>query len=194
MQRIWLLHKTRLGLRQFTARFASIDMNRCLIGEGFPGSVGNSALARIFHVGVQTFRRVHQQSLSHASMLSEVERAMHRVYAQEEEILEKHLPFLASAGSISPYIGLFGTVWGIMMAFHALGNASQVSIANVAPGISEALIATAMGLFAAIPAVWAYNRYSQQIAKLLQHYETFQDDFMRVVEQQLTSHTSRSSI
>jgi biopolymer transport protein TolQ len=107
--------------------------------------------------------------------------------SREIDKLERHLPFLASVGSTTPYIGLFGTVWGIMTAFHALSNVQQASIAMVAPGISEALIATAMGLFAAIPAVLAYNRYANQVERIINHFDNFQDEFSSLLLRQSKS-------
>ena len=98
--------------------------------------------------------------------------------------MEQHLPFFASVGSISPYVGLFGTVWGIMTSFQALGQAQQATIAMVAPGISEALVATALGLFTAIPAVIAYNRYSTRAGGLLEGYDLFQEELIALIEQQ----------
>jgi biopolymer transport protein TolQ len=100
------------------------------------------------------------------------------------DLLDNHLPFLATVGSTSPYVGLFGTVWGIMSSFQALGNVKQATLALVAPGISEALVATAMGLFAAIPAVVAYNRFSTNADRLATRYETFMDDFTSVLQRQ----------
>jgi biopolymer transport protein TolQ len=101
--------------------------------------------------------------------------------SKEEEKLEAHLSFLASVGSVSPYVGLFGTVWGIMNSFRGLANAHQATLATVAPGISEALIATAMGLFAAIPAVIAYNRFSHTVDSILSSYETFAEEFSSIL-------------
>ena len=105
--------------------------------------------------------------------------------AREEEYLEKHLPFLANVGSASPYVGLFGTVWGVMGSFRGLANAHQATLAAVAPGISEALIATAMGLFAAIPAVIAYNRFAARVDMLISRYETFSDEFSSILHRQV---------
>ena len=107
-------------------------------------------------------------------------------HAKEAELMEQHLPFFASVGSIAPYIGLFGTVWGIMTSFQALGQASQATIAMVAPGISEALVATALGLFTAIPAVIAFNRYSTHANSLLNRYELFQEELVSLITQQTT--------
>ena len=103
---------------------------------------------------------------------------------REVDRLEKHLSFLATVGSTSPYVGLFGTVWGIMVSFHALANVNQATIAMVAPGISEALIATAMGLAAAIPAVIAFNQYSNSVERLEVRYEAFQDEFATILQRQ----------
>lgn len=119
------------------------------------------------------------------------QRAMRIARSREMDKLEQHLSFLATVGSTSPYIGLFGTVWGIMTAFHALGGAQQATIAMVAPGISEALVATAMGLFAAIPAVIAYNRFSNEAERLLNQYDTFQEEFSSILYRQV--HTSNAA-
>ncbi len=123
-----------------------------------------------------------QQSNADPDMvMNGVQRAMRVAMAREEEKLEAHLPFLATVGSTSPYVGLFGTVWGIMNAFRGLANVQQATLASVAPGISEALVATAIGLFAAIPAVVAYNRYSASVDSLLNSYETFADEFSSIL-------------
>ena len=121
-----------------------------------------------------------------------VQRAMRVALAREEEKLETHLPFLATVGSISPYIGLFGTVWGIMNSFRGLANVQQATLATVAPGISEALVATAMGLFAAIPAVVAYNRYSATAEALANRYETFADEFSSILHRKVHSQEFRT--
>jgi biopolymer transport protein TolQ len=110
-----------------------------------------------------------------------IERSMRVALAREMDALEKHLSFLATVGSVSPYIGLFGTVWGIMTSFQSLSGVSSATIAMVAPGISEALIATAMGLFAAIPAVIAYNRYANKVERISNHYATFQEELASIL-------------
>lgn len=155
--------------------YANID-NRPEAQEG---------LASIFHAGFREFLRLHKDGEAQQTMVMEsVQRSMRIANAREMEKLEKHLPFLASVGSTSPYIGLFGTVWGIMTSFHALGSVQQATISMVAPGISEALIATAMGLFAAIPAVLAYNRYSAKVETLLNQYDTFQEELYSILQRQ----------
>jgi len=139
----------------------------------------------IFHAGFREFARLRQQSgVDPREIMKGVQRAMRVALNRETEALEHHLPFLATVGSTSPYVGLFGTVWGIMNSFHALGNVNQATLAMVAPGISEALIATAMGLFAAIPAVIAYNRYSTETDRLVNRYDNFSEEFSSVLQRQ----------
>ena len=117
--------------------------------------------------------------------MENVQRAMRVALSREEERLETHLPFLATVGSTSPYVGLFGTVWGIMNSFRGLATANQVSLAVVAPGISEALVATAIGLFAAIPAVIAYNRYSAQVEVIMNRFEAFTEEFSSILNRSI---------
>jgi biopolymer transport protein TolQ len=109
---------------------------------------------------------------------------MRATYQREMDYLESHLAFLASVGSVSPYVGLLGTVWGIMQAFRGLANVAQATLAAVAPGIAEALVATAIGLFAAIPAVVAYNRYSHDIDRLANRFESFMEEFSNILQRQ----------
>ena len=144
-------------------------------------------LAAVFESGFREFVRQRQRSGSEdrRAVLESSERAMRVVGTREVEKLEHNLEYLANVGSISTYVGLFGTVWGIMIAFQGLGTLKQATIATVAPGISEALVATAMGLFAAIPAVWAYNRYSTRLDRLTLRYETFQEEFSSVLQRQM---------
>jgi biopolymer transport protein TolQ len=127
------------------------------------------------------------------AVLESSERAMRVAGTREVEKLERNLEYLANVGSISTYVGLFGTVWGIMVAFQGLGSLKQATIATVAPGISEALVATAMGLFAAIPAVWAYNRYSTRLERLTVRYDTFQEEFSSVLHRQMQTDMSETS-
>jgi biopolymer transport protein TolQ len=139
-------------------------------------------VASIFHSGFKELLRITQQT---NRSLEPIQRAMQISFAKEAEELEQHLGVFASIGSLAPYIGLFGTVWGIMTSFQALGQASQATIAMVAPGIAEALVATAMGLFTAIPAVIAYNRFSQKCQLLLNRYALFQDELLAIIAQQI---------
>ena len=146
------------------------------------------ALERIFEAGYREFTKLRgQKSLDPASIVDGSRRAMRATYQREMDHLEAHLAFLASVGSVSPYVGLFGTVWGIMNAFRGLANVSSATLAHVAPGIAEALVATAIGLFAAIPAVVAYNRYSAMAEGLMANYQTFTEEFSNILHRQLHS-------
>jgi len=139
----------------------------------------------IFLAGFQEFLRLRAQPTADPdSVVSGAQRAMRATGSRELDELEMYLPLLATAGSTSPYIGLFGTVWGIMNAFMALGVTQQATLAQVAPGIAEALIATAMGLFAAIPAVVFYNRYAHSVDRLANRYETFMEEFSNILQRQ----------
>ena len=142
-------------------------------------------MARIFESGFAEYARLHKRTAGSGEMLlAGVQRSMKVSLAREEDKLEANLSLLATIGSISPYVGLFGTVWGIMRSFTALGSVQHATLAMVAPGIAEALIATAMGLFAAIPAVIAYNRYSDQVDRLIGSYENFAEEFSTVLQRQ----------
>lgn len=140
-------------------------------------------MAGIFEAGFREFRRLTQQSGIEAERILEgARRTMHVAQMRETDRLEESLATLATIGSTSPYVGLFGTVWGIMNSFRGLGNVQTATLAMVAPGIAEALIATAMGLFAAIPAVIAYNRYADQVARLEMRYDTFAEEFSTILQ------------
>ena len=144
-----------------------------------------SGMERIFDAGYSEFMRMRQQGrMSPNAMVEGAQRAMRIALTRETEELEHRLNFLATVGSTSPYVGLFGTVWGIMTSFHQLANVNQATIAMVAPGISEALVATAMGLFAAIPAVIAYNRFSNQVDRLEVRYDNFKEEFSSILQRQ----------
>ena len=139
----------------------------------------------IFASGFAEFSRLRKQPGAEAKAIVEgAQRAMRIALARETDRLEHHLAFLATVGSTSPYVGLLGTVWGIMNSFRSLANVKQATLAQVAPGIAEALIATAMGLFAAIPAVIAYNRYSNDVERLVSRYDTFVEEFSSILQRQ----------
>jgi biopolymer transport protein TolQ len=143
---------------------------------------GGTGMEKMFEAGFKEFARLRTQSNKDPdAMLESAQRAMRIAMNKEVDYLETSLSFLATVGSTSPYVGLFGTVWGIMNSFRALGNVQQATIAMVAPGIAEALIATAMGLFAAIPAVIAYNRYSNDVERLINRYDIFLDEFLSIL-------------
>jgi biopolymer transport protein TolQ len=146
---------------------------------------GEGGMASIFIAGYREYSRLYNKSgMKRTEVTDGVQRAMRVALAQEIEDLEGGLSFLATVGSTSPYVGLFGTVWGIMNSFRTLGVMKQATIASVAPGISEALVATAMGLFAAIPAVIAYNRFSNHVERLVMRYEMFMEEFTSIVSRQ----------
>lgn len=143
-------------------------------------------LARIFASGYREFSKLHgQPKLDASDIIDGSRRAMRATYQRELDDLEAHLAFLATVGSVSPYVGLFGTVWGIMNAFRGLSNVGAATLAHVAPGIAEALVATAIGLFAAIPAVVAYNRYAHDIDRLAIRLESFMEEFSNILQRQL---------
>lgn len=179
----------------FEKRFWSgIDLSQ-LFREGSSKQKGNTAvigMENLFRSGFKEFTRLRQQpGIESDAVMEGAQRAMRVALAREEKVLEKHIALLASIASVSPYIGLFGTVWGIMNSFIGLANQSQANISVVAPGIAEALIATAMGLFAAIPAVLAYNRYTSKVDSVIHNYYTFLDEFSSILHRQ--AHSKRSA-
>lgn len=139
-------------------------------------------MARLFASGMREFLKLRERRLDGAAQLDGARRAMRASLQRELDTVESHLSFLASVGSVSPYVGLFGTVWGIMHAFVGLSNLQQVTLATVAPGIAEALVATAIGLFAAIPAVVAYNRFAREIDRIAIQMETFVEEFLNILQ------------
>ncbi|HVI25791.1 MAG TPA: protein TolQ [Xanthomonadaceae bacterium] len=146
---------------------------------------GIAGLEAIFEGGFREFNRVRQRrGADPRAALEGAQRAMRATASRELDGLEHNLEFLANVGSISPYVGLFGTVWGIMVSFQGLANVKEATIATVAPGISEALVATAMGLFAAIPAVWAYNRFATRVERLATRYDAFSEEFSSILQRQ----------
>lgn len=146
----------------------------------------SGALERIFESGFREFTKLRgQKSLDASTAIDGVRRAMRATYQREIDDLEAHLAFLASVGSVSPYVGLFGTVWGIMHSFRGLSSMTTATLAAVAPGIAEALVATAIGLFAAIPAVVAYNRFAHDTDRVAVRFESFMEEFSNILQRQL---------
>lgn len=170
---------------QFEERFWSgVDL-AALFKEVSHGPQPTLGLAAVFESGFREFARLRQRARVDGRILLEgAQRGMRVALSREVDRLEHHLNNLATIGSISPYVGLFGTVWGIMVAFQGLGNVQQATISMVAPGISEALVATAMGLFAAIPAVIFYNRFSNAVERLEMRYDTFHEEFSSILQRQ----------
>ena len=147
------------------------------------GKSDGAPLERIFASGMREFLKLRERRVAEPSaLLDGARRAMRASFQRELDAMESHLSFLASVGSVSPYVGLFGTIWGIMHAFVGLSNLQQVTLATVAPGIAEALVATAIGLFAAIPAVLAYNRFARQIDRSAITLETFIEEFSNILQ------------
>lgn len=167
--------------------WSGVDLNQ-LYRQGNGRNEMVEGIESIFRAGFKEFTRLRQTASADSDAVMEGSmRAMRVALAREQEKLEENLPFLASVASVSPYIGLFGTVWGIMVSFLNIANAGQPSLATVAPGIAEALIATAMGLFAAIPAVLAYNKFSARAESLLANYQTFAEEFSAILHRQVHS-------
>ena len=180
-----VLKKARNAAESFEKRFWSgIDLAE--LYRSVDRNHGElKGLESIFHGGFREFARLRKNpDIEPMAVVEGARRTMHVAMSREMDDLETHLSFLATVGSTSPYVGLFGTVWGIMNSFHALGNVKQATLSLVAPGIAEALIATAMGLFAAIPAVVAYNRYSNDVERLNGRYEDFLDEFTTILQRQ----------
>jgi biopolymer transport protein TolQ len=166
-----------------TAMFRAIDQGRRV----------TKGMESIFESGFREFSRLRQHGLPSAQLIEGSRRGMRVALLKESDRLEQGLSMLATVGSTSPYVGLFGTVWGIMNAFHGLGNVQQATLAMVAPGIAEALIATAMGLFAAIPAVIAYNRYADQVSRIELRYDTFVEELSTILQRHASAPRSGSA-
>ncbi len=182
------LKSARQAAGRFENRFWS-GGNLVQMFNEYGGKGANPAgMESLFVEGFREYKRlIGQPNIQPMEVLEGVQRAMRVALSREIDYLEMHLPFLATVGSTSPYIGLFGTVWGIMNSFRALGAIQQPTIGHVAPGIAEALIATAIGLFAAIPAVIAYNRYSNNVERLVTRYEIFMAEFASILQRQAFS-------
>jgi biopolymer transport protein TolQ len=184
-RKAFVIRTTRRNAEDFERTFWSgSDLNplfqAIVSSRRQPGS-----MERIFEAGFREFVKLRKQTtLAVASVMDGTRRAMRAAYQREMDYLDAHQAFLATVGSVSPYIGLLGTVWGIMNAFRGLANVHQATLANVAPGIAEALIATAIGLFAAIPAVVAFNYYSREIDSLSIRFETFMEEFSNILQRQ----------
>jgi len=187
LQRVQVFRKAQQSRLAFEERFWSgMDLGQ-LYREVAAEPTPFSGMESIFRAGFREFSRLRQQSHDADAVMDGAQRAMRVAFSREQERLEASLPFLATVGSTSPYIGLFGTVWGIMNSFRGLAQVQQATLATVAPGISEALIATAMGLFAAIPAVIAYNRFAARSDALLKNYETFAEEFSSILHRRVHS-------
>jgi len=176
---------TQLADRFEKEFWSGVDLND-LFQRAVNARNSAGALERVFESGFREFAKHRKQpGMDVAVVMDGVRRAMRATYQREMERLESHLSFLATVGSVSPYVGLFGTVWGIMNSFRGLANVAQATLGAVAPGIAEALIATAMGLFAAIPAVMAYNQFAGDINRLATRFDSFMEEFTNILQRQL---------
>lgn len=186
-QRIKILKHAQTQLKVFEDKFWSgADLSKLYNEISARSKI--TGIESLFVAGFKEFAKLRKSNITSSNTIVDgTHRAMRVAMSREVDGLEKSLPFMATVGSISPYIGLFGTVWGIMNSFIALGSAENATLAQVAPGIAEALVATAMGLFAAIPAVMAFNRFSHQVEKLENSYGNFMDEFSSILQRQATS-------
>jgi biopolymer transport protein TolQ len=180
------IRRARAQTEQFERDFwAGSDLN-ALYQSAVNHRHSTGGLERIFEAGFREFVKIRtQRAADPAAMVDGARRAMRATYQREMDRLESHLAFLASVGSVSPYVGLLGTVWGIMHAFRGLSNVQQATLAAVAPGIAEALVATAIGLFAAIPAVVAYNRFAHDVDRIAVRFESFMEEFSNILNRQV---------
>ena len=188
VQRGIYLRNAENSFKHFEDTFWSgVDLNNLYheLSQEAQENGGNQGIENVFRAGFREFTRLTDgQSADPEAVMEGADRAMRVALSREDEKLSANLPFLANVASVSPYIGLFGTVWGIMHAFRGLANVQQATLASVAPGIAEALVATAIGLFAAIPAVVAYNRNATDIDRLSIHFETFIEEFTNILQRQ----------
>ena len=192
VQRAIVLRNARQSAAEFEDRFWSgMDLGK-LYREVHGDSDPNGGMERIFMSGFREFTRLRGQGVDADALMDGVQRAMRVAVTREQEHLEANLPFLATVGSTGPYVGLFGTVVGVMNSFRGLANVQQTTLAAVAPGIAEALVTTAVGLVAAIPAVVAYNRYNARVESLLTSYDTFAEEFSSILHRQVHSQPTGS--
>lgn len=184
----WIyIKKVNQEFFDFETRFWSDSGLEALLLTSQEGEHEPIGAEYIFQVGYLDYKRLIAEKIDSDTIMSSVHRNMQAALTKEQSLLEKHLPFLATVASVSPYIGLFGTVWGIMNSFRGLAGSSQATLSAVAPGISEALIATAIGLFAAIPALIAYNKYISDSDRLISSFEGFKEEFSSVLHRDIQS-------
>jgi biopolymer transport protein TolQ len=184
--RKWLqIRQARLRTDEFEREFWSGGELTSLYQKAASNRSDTAGMERIFEAGFREYAKLRAKNMDNGAIIDGARRAMRATHQREVDDLDAHLAFLASVGSVSPYIGLFGTVWGIMNAFRGLANVSSATLAQVAPGIAEALVATAIGLFAAIPAVVAYNRFAHDIDRIGIRFESFMEEFSNILQRQL---------
>ena len=186
IRKIMALKKVQNLNEEFDREFWSGTSLNDLAAGAVQNAKHSGPMERIFASGMREYQKLRERRILDAgTLLDGARRAMRASYQRELDAIESNLSFLATVGSVSPYVGLFGTVWGIMHAFTGLAALEQVTLATVAPGIAEALVATAIGLFAAIPAVVAYNRFSHDIDRIANRLETFIEEFSNILQRNL---------
>ena len=182
-RKLFALNRVKSQNEMFEREFWSGSSLNDLFASAAKRASQCGPMERIFASGMREFQKLRERRITDVGTLMDgARRAMRASFQREMDAVESHLSFLASVGSVSPYLGLFGTVWGIMHAFSGLAALTQVTLATVAPGIAEALVATAIGLFAAIPAVVAYNRFARDIDRIATHQETFIEEFSNILQ------------
>ena len=193
-RKLFSLKKVKAQNEAFERDFWSGSSLNDLFAAATQNARNCGPMERIFASGMREFQKLRERRITDAGTLMDgARRAMRASFQREMDVVETNLSFLASVGSVSPYVGLFGTVWGIMHAFTGFAGMEQVTLATVAPGIAEALVATALGLFAAIPAVIAYNRFARDIDRVANHQETFIEEFSNILQRNLGTHPGSPS-
>ncbi len=193
-RKLFALKRVKSLNDEFEREFWSGTSLNDLLAAATQNAKQSGPMERIFASGMREFQKLRERRISDAgTLLDGARRAMRASYQRELDAVETNLSFLASVGSVSPYVGLFGTVWGIMHAFTGLASLQQVTLATVAPGIAEALVATAIGLFAAIPAVVAYNRFARDIDRVAIKLETFIEEFSNILQRNVGAHAASAS-
>jgi biopolymer transport protein TolQ len=191
-RKLFHLGRIKTDNEVFERHFWSGTSMNDLYASASKNAAERGPMERIFASGMREFHKLRERNINDAAtLLDGARRAMRASFQREMDEIEAHLSFLASVGSVSPYVGLFGTVWGIMHAFTGLSSMEQVTLATVAPGIAEALVATAIGLFAAIPAVVAYNRFARQIDRIAIQQETFIEEFSNILQRNISAQNTR---
>lgn len=190
-RKYFALNRVKSLNEAFEREFWSGSSLNDLFADASKSAGKGGPMERIFASGMREFQKLRERRITDVGTLMDgARRAMRASFQREMDVIETHLSFLASVGSVSPYVGLFGTVWGIMHAFVGLAALTQVTLATVAPGIAEALVATAIGLFAAIPAVVAYNRFARDIDRIATHQETFIEEFSNILQRNVGAQPS----
>jgi biopolymer transport protein TolQ len=185
-RKLFSLGRVKTQNDEFERSFWSGTSMSDLFASATKNGPHGAPMERIFASGMREFQKLRERRITDsATLMDGARRAMRASFQREMDVIESHLSFLASVGSVSPYVGLFGTVWGIMNAFTGLASLQQVTLATVAPGIAEALVTTAIGLFAAIPAVLAYNRFARDIDRVSIRLETFIEEFSNILQRNL---------